>query len=204
MFIVAFFYFNIMKLSIILFTLITFTSCDLVRLLNTSEQKDESANEIHSFLSKHKYKYDYSFENIDSTSNLLKTSKYRINNDSVKYSFIQLRIYSSNGKLYSGYSQCMGDFNNRKIIEGLPPSKNTHPFLNSLLEFNNELDLINISSETKSDIIDLASKYDYTFIVYWTIWTNYFSKHVLREVSKIKSKYPDKVLVILVNTSKDK
>ncbi len=50
-----------------------------------------------------------------------------------------------------------------------------------------------------------ASKgYSYTFVVYWTKWTNYFSKHLLKEVSRIKRQFPDKVLVILINTAKDK
>lgn len=68
----------------------------------------------------------------------------------------------------------------------------------------NELELINIDSETKINLIKNSKNYDYIFIVYWTIWTNYFSKHLLKEVSKIKDKYPEKVLVILVNTAKDK
>lgn len=179
-------------------------SCNLIRLLNVSEETEENNEQIKLFLSKHKYCYDYSFENIDSTSILLKSSKYRINNDSIRYSFIQLRIYDSIGNLYSGYSQCMGNFNNRKFLDSLPPSKNSYPYLNTKLKFKDELDLLNISPSVKLQVIEEIKKNKYIFVVYWTIWTNYFSKHVLREVSKIKSSNPSKVLVIFVNTAKDK
>ena len=98
----------------------------------------------------------------------------------------------------------MDSFNKNKIIDKLPPPKNTYPFLNTNLKLINEFDLINIDSTTKSKIINESRHYNYTFVVYWTIWTNYFSKHVLKKVSKIKNKEPNKVLVILVNTAKDK
>lgn len=193
-----------MKLGILFFLLLTLNSCDLLRLLNTSKEKDESTKEINRFLTKHNYKYDFSFENIDSTSNLLKSLKHRLNNDTTSYSYIQLRIYDSLGNLYSGYSQCMGNFNTRKIIDSLPPSKNTNPFLNNTLKFQDELDLININLDTKLQVIQESKKYDYILVVYWTIWTNYFSKHVLKEVSNIKSKNPKNVLVIVVNVAKEK
>jgi hypothetical protein len=193
-----------MKCGFLFVLLLSLNSCDLIRLLNTSEQNDESTEEINSFLRKRKYKYDYSFENVDSTSDSLARPKYRLNNDRTNYAFIQLRIFKSNGELYSGYSQCMGNFNNRKFIDSLPPTKNTYPYINTELLFENELDLINISPGIKSQIIDKSKKYDYTFVVYWTIWTNYFSEHVLHEVSKMKAEFPDKVLVILVNTAKEK
>jgi hypothetical protein len=172
--------------------------------LNTSEQKNESKDEIDSFLTKRKYHFDYSFENIDSTSNLLTDEKYRINDSNVNYSYIQLRVYDSIGKFYSGYSQCMGDFNKRNFIDSFPPSKNTYPFLNNDLNFENELDLIYIDSTLTDGILKMSKTYDYTFVVYWNIWTNYFSKHVLREVSKMKRKHPNRVLVIFVNTAIEK
>ncbi len=179
-------------------------SCNLVRLLNTSEQRDESTVEINSFLSKKNYHYDFSFENVDSTSNSLTDDHYRLNDSATNYSFIQLRIFDPVGNLYSGYSQCMGSFNNRKFIDSLPPTKNAYPFLNTELKFQDELDLIDIDPNTKLKVIEAAKKYEYTFVVYWTIWTNYFSKHVLQQVSRIKAKEPDKVLVILVNVAKEK
>ena len=192
------------KISYLIVLFILFSSCDTIRLLNISEENDESTEEISSFLKQKKFHYDYSFEVIDSTSFLLAQPNYRLDDSSLGYSLIQLRVYDSLGNLYSGYSQCMGSFNKNKIIDKLPPPKNTYPFLNTKLKLRNELNLINIDSETKLKVIKESRKHDYTFVVYWTIWTNYFSKHVLKEVSKIKIKEPDKILVILVNTAKDK
>ena len=172
--------------------------------MNTYEQKDESTEEMNAFLSKRKYHFDYSFRNIDSTALLLADETYRINDSNVNYSYIQMRIYDSIGEFYSGYSHCMGSFNKRKFIDSFPPSKNTYPFLNTDLNFENELDLIHMDSLTPSDVLEKSKKNDYTIVVYWTMWTNYFSKHVLHEVSKIKEKYPDEVFVMLVNTAIEK
>ena len=193
-----------MKLFFFLCLMFTLFSCDLIRLLNTSEEKNESSSEISSFLKKHKYAYDYSFESIDSTYHLMKTAEHRINNDSLRYSYIQLRIYDKAGNLYSGYSQCMGNFNQRKIIDSIPPAKNTNPFLNQKLQFKDELDSLYITPEARHKLLEDTQKYDYTFVVYYTIWTNYFSEHVLSEVSKTKRSNPDKIRVVLVNTAREK
>jgi hypothetical protein len=193
-----------MKFVMLLFILFPLNSCNLIRLLNTSKEENEDIEKIQKFLSKHNFTYDFIFENTDSTAYLLKDPKYRINNDSIKYSYIQLRIYDSKGDLYTGLSQCMGNFNKKFFLDSFPPSKNLYPFLNNNLKFINELDLINISEQTKKQVIEFSNSYDYTFVVYWTIWTNYFSKHVLREVSKIKRSYPSKVCIIFINTAKEK
>ncbi len=192
-----------MKLVLLFILLITFNSCNLIRLLNTSERNDESTEEINSFLSKRKYHFDYSFKNIDSTSYLLDDSNFRLN-DSSHYSAIQLRIYDSVGDFYSGYSQCMGSFYDVKAINKLPPPKNLYPYLNTNLKFKDELELIEIDSETKLMLLESPIKYDYIFVVYWTAWSNSFSKRLLQKVSKIKKKNQEKVLVILINIAKDR
>jgi hypothetical protein len=168
-----------------------------------SKENDEKTEEINAFLKKHKYEFDYSFENTDSTAKLLRSPKYRINNDSLRYSYIQLRIYDSVGDLHSGYSICMGNFDQRKFIDSIPPSKNKHPFLNTSLKFENELDVIDITPETRNKVLKESGSYDYVFVVYYTIWSNYFSKHVLKEVSKVKARNRDKIMVILVNVARN-
>ena len=192
-----------MKLSFFLLLLPLLFSCNLIRLLNTSEEKDEKTEEIHAFLKKHNYQFDYSFENTDSTAKLLRSPKYRVNNDSLRYSYIQLRIYDSMGTLYSGYSMCMGNFDKRKFIDSIPPAKNSYPFINTHLKFENELEVVDINPETKAKVLEESASYDYVFVVYYTIWSNYFSKHVLKEVSKAKARYRDKIMVIFVNVAKD-
>ncbi len=166
-----------------------------------TEPNDESTKEVNRFIKN--YKYDYSLFADDSKSSMQKTKIYGINNDTTKYSYIQLRIYNRDGSLYSAYSQCMGDFNKRNFVDSFPLKKNDYPFINMQLKFKNEMDLLSLSSETKEQILDESQKYKYTYLVYYAIWTNSLSKHVLKEVSKIKSKHPNDALVILVNLARD-
>jgi hypothetical protein len=184
-------------------TIMILSSCGFIRLLNTSKEQDESNFEIERFLKKRKYLYDYSFQAIDSLDHLKKTEIYKINTLSDRVEYIQLRIYDSIGNLYTGFSQCMGDFNRKKIIDSFPVKQNTFPYLNKNLKFKNELNLINASDVIKQEILEKCEKKSYTFVVYYTIWTNYFSEHVLKEVSKIKANYDNTVLVLYVNTAKD-
>lgn len=193
-----------MRHTYILIICLFISSCDLIRLINTTEEKNESDTQIEKYLSKHKIHYDYCLKNIDSTSHLLKHEKYRINDSSSTYSYIQLRIFDSLGELYSGYSQCMGNFNKRHFISELPPKKNNYPFINKDLLFENELDLVEINSDLRNKILKEYRNYNYIFVVYWNIWTNYFSRHVLKEVSRIKEIHTGEVLVLLINTAKDK
>lgn len=72
-----------------------------------SEPNDESKIEVNRFIKK--YKYDYSLFADDTKSWMQKTKLYGINNDTTKYSYVQLRIYNRDGSIYSAYSQCMGD-----------------------------------------------------------------------------------------------
>lgn len=177
------------------------TSCNIIRILQMSEPKDESIGEVTRFLKKQRY--DYSLFADDSKSWMQKTRTYGINDDTTKYSYVQLRIYNRDGSLYSAYSQCMGDFNRRHFVDSFPLKKNDYPFINTKLKFKNELNLVDLNSETKEQILMKSEKFKYTYVVYYAIWTSYLSKHVLKEVSKVKSNHPEEVLVILVNLARD-
>ena len=190
-----------MKFIYLLIIACLFTSCNLIRILQMKEPNDESNSEVNRFMKK--YKYDYSLFADDSKSWMQKTIAYGINNDTSKYSYVQLRIYHRDGSLYSAYSQCMGDFNKRYFVDSFPLKKNDYPFVNKQLKLKNEMDLLDLSSEKKEQILSKSENYNYTYVVYYAIWTNYPSKHVLKEVSKIKAKYPNDVMVILVNLARD-
>jgi hypothetical protein len=167
-----------------------------------SEPNDESTIEVNRYLKK--YKYDYSLFADDSKSWMQKTKMYGINNDTTKYSYVQLRIYNRDGSLYSAFSQCMGDFNKRDFVDSFPLKRNDYPFINEQLKLKNEMDLLDLSSERKEQILSRSGNYKFTYVVYYAIWTSYLSKHVLKEVSKIKSKNPNDVMVVLVNLARDK
>jgi hypothetical protein len=190
-----------MKITLFLFLTLIFTSCNIIRLLQLKDSNNESTIEVNRYLKHHKY--DYSLFADDTKSWMQKTKTYGINNDTSKYSYIQLRIFNRDGSLHSAYSQCMGDFNSRNFVDSFPLKKNDYPFVNTQLKFKNELDLLLLNSETKEQILVKSEKYNYTYVVYYTIWTSYFSKHVLKEVSKIKKKHPNEALVILVNMARD-
>ena len=191
-----------MKTTIfLLFLTLTFSSCNLIHILHMSERNDESKEEVDRFLKK--YNYDFSLFADDSKSYLHKTKIHGINDDTTKYSYIQLRIYNRDGSLYSAYSQCMGDFNSRNFMDSFPLKKNDYPYVNQQLRLKNEMDLVDLSSESKEQILDKSANYNYTYVVYYASWTSYFSKHVLKKVSQIKTKYPDDVCVVLVNLAKD-
>jgi hypothetical protein len=106
---------------LLLFLILTFSSCNLIRILHMSERNDESKEEVDRFLKK--YNYDFSLFADDSKSYLHKTKIHGINDDTTKYSYIQLRIYNRDGSLYSAYSQCMGDFNSRNFMDSFPLKK---------------------------------------------------------------------------------
>ena len=190
-----------MKFIYFLLIAFIFTSCNLIRILQMSEPNDESAIEVNRFIKK--YKYDYSLFADDSKSWMQKTKMYGINNDTTKYSYVQLRIYNRDGSLYSAYSQCMGDFNKKNFVDSFPLKRNDYPFINKQLKFNNEMDLLDLSTETKEKILLQTGNYKFTYVVYYSIWTNYASKHVLKEVSKIKSKKPNDVMIVLVNLARN-
>jgi hypothetical protein len=191
-----------MKFTYFLFLALIFTSCNLIRILQMSEPNDESTIEVNRYLKK--YKYDYSLFADDSKSWMQKTKMYGINNDTTKYSYVQLRIYNRDGSLYSAFSQCMGDFNKRDFVDSFPLKRNDYPFINEQLKLKNEMDLLDLSSERKEQILSRSGNYKFTYVVYYAIWTSYLSKHVLKEVSKIKSKNPNDVMVVLVNLARDK
>ena len=122
-----------------------------------SEPNDESAIEVNRYIKK--YKYDYSLFADDTKSLMQKTKIYGINNDTTKYSYVQLRIYNRDGSLYSAYSQCMGDFNKRNFVDSFPLKRNDYPFINQQLKFKNEMDLLNLSTERKEQILSQSVNY---------------------------------------------
>jgi len=191
-----------MKFIYLLLLSCLLSSCNIILLLQLKEETDESKTQVIRFT--RRYKFDYHFFADDSKSWLQKTKTYGINNDTSKYSYIQLRIFNRDGSLHSAYSQCMGDFNKRNFVDSFPLKKNDYPFINHQLTFKNELDLLTLDEESKKQMLLNSVRFKYTYVVYYTIWTNYLSKHVLKEVSKIKTKHPNDVMVVLVNTAKHK
>lgn len=176
---------------------------DFVRLLYIDKQSNESPTEVARYLKKYDFIYDYSLFQIDTiTKNTLKNSEHNINPYSKNVSAIQLRIYNNYGNLYTGFTQCMNSFVRKKFLgNDYPPSENQYK-INETLELESEYELWDCSNDLLFKIKEDASKSEYTFVVYWNIWTQGFSRKVLREVTRYKKRFSDKdILVVLVNNA---
>lgn len=178
--------------------------------MSTKEENNESDKEISSYLESNNIEFDYSFLFTDSLISKFSTSPYALNKyklkNQVNASYIQLRVYNSKGKLYSGYSQCYGPFKKLNILDQYPPRIINHLPNNYDLELKTTSELWNITGEKRNEILEKSSDYDYTLVVYWNIWTNYFSREVLEKASSYATENNNpnsKILLILVNTAKD-
>jgi len=180
------------------------TSGDIVKLLSIKEKKNDTKDQAAQFLND-KYKYDYSFFLIDSMYYQLTDSAHKINKYADRVSAIQVRIYDNKGNLYTGFTQCLGDFENKHFLgRTYPPTINIKDNLNEKLKLSSEFEIWEITQNEINEINLKLKETDYVIVAYWSIWTNGFSKEVLREVTKYTKKYKDKnLLVIYVNIAID-
>lgn len=200
------------KLLIFILLVLVFSSCNTLRMiddfimsLSVEKQSDETPSEVAGYLKKYDFIYDYSLFQIDSiTIKTMNKSKHNLNPYSKNVSAIQLRIYDKYGNLYTGFTQCMNSFVRNKFLgNDYPPHENEYD-INETLELESEYELWNCSDDLLSKIKEDASKSEYTFVVYWNIWTQGLSRNVLREVTRYKKKFSDKdILVVLVNNASD-
>ena len=188
--------------------LLSLNSCGFVRLLGTTDQLDETEQEATEYLKSNGYSYDYAFMMTDSLWYLLNSDSLVLNlykhARGVNASPIQLRVFDRNGKFVTAYSQCYAGFKQRNILETYPPKVFDWWPSNPNLIFSNELKIMDINDAEKSILLDRIHKYDYTMVLYWNIWSNYFSKVVLKEASKYREEHNsngESVQLILVNTA---
>lgn len=194
-------------LMIFLSCLLTMQSCDFFRFMATKEPVAKSVAEVNGYLQQENITYyDYSIllpkESVDSlsaTNHALNLWKLERN---VPQSSIQLRVYDSSGQLVNGYSQCYGNMNRVNILSE-KDSKQFEQFPNNYsLLFSSEIELWNIPSEQQEAIEKANSHKKYTFVIYWNIWSNYYSKVIFKNLEKYLSRFQmrEEVLIILVNT----
>ena len=86
----------------------------------------------------------------------------------------------------------------------MPISKNKYPFFNQSLSFENELLILELSANERQRISQESKKFKYSIVVYWNIWTNHFSKKVLKELSDFKDKHKDEVYLLFCNSAFNK
>jgi hypothetical protein len=175
--------------------------------MGTSEPADESPGEVAAYLKKKHLDFaDHSLFFEDSLRNLFSTPFYAIDTyklaRNTPQSLMQLRIYDRSGKLVNAYTQCYGPFRRRNIIKTKEFQFWQFP-TNFNLRFSDEPSLWAVSNLEKEQIRQAALQHDYTFVVYWNIWSNHYSKVMLKAVKKYLKRYESenfKIQVVLVNT----
>lgn len=183
-------------------------SCTVIRIISIyiKEGRNKSEDEVNDYLKAKKFTfYDYSFMLpvnsiylLDSINHVLDLYKY---NNQIGQSAIQLRVYDSLGCFVNGYAQCYGSINKLNILSEEETKYFEYLPNNYSLIFENELDLLDIDNEIKEDILLKSSQRKFTFVVYWSIWTGYYSRIVLVKLKKYLKKYEmqENSLIIFIN-----
>lgn len=206
-----FFIFFLFVSSISLTSCKTIVGCsfhDFIKIINLKSRKDRSPEEIEEFLRKRHYRFDYSFLAVDTMLSMYAEEKY--NNQMVlskiegarskKYSLLQARVFVADGSYYSSFSQCAGDFESKGFLRNWPPiNLLNNQFTNQNLILKNEFDLVNIDTIQAKSVLKEALFFKYIIVVYWNVEANYYSERILERTSRLKRKYPNDVMVILVN-----
>lgn len=183
-------------------------SCSFFRYMNTSSPTNEKLDDIEKYFNQNQIDfYDYSFLLIDSLIDSLSTPKHAINTWKLERgtteSVIQLKVYDSTGQLINGYSQCFGEFSKLNILKKKDLVYFNYLPINYNLKLEDEFKLIEISEQEIDDIQKTNRNSKYTMVVYWNIWSNYYSKVIFKELKRYLKEYESEdfpVMVIIVNT----
>lgn len=184
---------------------------DITRAIATTKQQNESDEEIAAFLGKHKINYDYSFDMVDSLWRALSTDTLGLELNKIEAgqsaSPMQVRVYDQNGDFLTGHAQCFGDFKKLNILDSYPPRIIERLPINRDLKFHYELFMMNTTTQTKSILLVETPEFDYTIVVYWNIWSNYYSKVILEAASDYtihQNEAGHHIRLILINSAIDK
>ncbi len=182
-------------------------SCSFIHFMGTKDPVDKSESEIANYLQQEGFEFhDYSFqlpkENIDSLgvkNHVLDVWKFE---RGTEQSTIQLRIYDSTGHLINGYAQCYGEMNRINILSEKEFKKFTQFPNNYALVFSDEPKIWNLSFAQQQIIQNKSAEKKYTFVIYWNIWSNHYSKVIFKNLKKYLNKYDmrENSLIIFVNT----
>jgi hypothetical protein len=170
------------------------------------ERTIECSSEYNNFLIKNGIDTNYSYQLSYDYRDSLSYEKYTINlyklKSNTKASPIQIRFYSRDGELLNGYEQCFGDINKFALLDSLPMKSVSWLPINYKLNLNNDLNLINLSINERNNILTQKDKHNFVIIVMYSVWANWYSKHILQAVnSYIKQYGTANFLFIKVNTS---
>ncbi|AEA44236.1 hypothetical protein [Fluviicola taffensis] len=196
-------------MKIIILTLLyltTISSCGLIHYMGTKPFMDKTRYEVETYLAKNNIiYYDHSILMKDELIDSLSAKKHALDlyklEKGTMQSQMQLRIYDSLGKLINGYCQCYGDMNRLNILSEKGFKKFEHLPTNYELKFKDNLSLWNINESEEQRILLGAQEKKYTIVIYWNIWSNHYSKIMLKKLKEylLKFEMKNEVLIILVN-----
>jgi len=174
--------------------------------MNTKEKVDKTNSEISSYLDDINFNtFNYSIlmksnflEELGKEEHVLDLYKKERN---IEQSTMQIRVYDTNGNLITGYTQCYGNLNRIDILEKKEFVKYERFPNNYKLRFEDEFELFNITSDEKNKIIRESSNKN-KIVIYWNIWSNYYSKIMLKKAKKYVREFDPEMketFILLVN-----
>src|SRR5690554_3700766 len=197
---------NYMKLIALIFISMSLNSCGFIHYMGTKERVDKEEEEIIEYLNKIKFDtYNYSLrmqpfflDKLADSSHVLDLYKLERN---IEQSTMQIRVFNPKGELITGYTQCSGDLNLINILRKEEFVRYDNWFNNYALNYKDEFELFVISEEKKNKILR-ESEGKNRIVIYWNIWSNHYSKIMLKKTKKYIKKFdPDmtNTFVIIVN-----
>ncbi len=192
------------NLLIILLSIIL-SSCSLIHFLSVEDKSTENRSDYQKYLMSYGYDTTNSFQLLKRYYDTISVLPYAMNTYKLKHegkaSPIQIRVYDSTGKFLNGYEQCFGELRRTHILDSFPLKKISHFPINYNLLLKNDIKLfVNDTNEQKRIMSESTNK-KYTFIIYYCLWTGYYSNNTLIKFKKhLKSDMKD-ILLLKVNTS---
>lgn len=195
-----------MKQLSFLIVIISLNSCSFIRYMNTKEKMDKSENEISAYLEKINFKtYNYSLKMKDTFLAKLVEDKHVLDlykkERNTSQSTMQIRVYGKDGHLITGYTQCYGNLNLINILRKKEFVNYDHFYNNYNLEYEDEFELFNITKDEKNKLISESTDKN-KIVIYWNIWSNYYSKIMLKKTKKYVKKFDPEMketFILLVN-----
>lgn len=187
------------------------SSCGFINYMNTKARVDKSKDEIKAYLNKINFNtYNYSLQMKPYFLDKLAEEKhvldlYKLKRNS-EQSSMQIRVFNADGHLITGYAQCYGNLNLINILKKRNFVKYDKLYNNYELEYKDEFDLFVINEEIKNKIIS-ESVGKNRIVIYWSIWSNHYSKIMLKKTKKYIKKFDPEMtntIVIIVNNDNGK
>ncbi len=198
------------KASLGFLLLIFISSCAIPYyiLFGITKPKSESISEQLIYLKKNNIQVNEDVFKINHTYyDSLNFDKFKL--DSIptveSISPVQVRVYDNLGNLVSGWEVCFGKIEHFFPLTSPPDSLVTFKsrYCNNSLKLENDLSLINLTSDQRINLNRRIENSDYIFIVLWEKSLGIFSKKTLKHINKYIENHAEKkkMLFLKLNTS---